>query len=200
LFLRTNKKTPDEMKIRMHTSGGDVQFGIPVMKVKNYSVNSIFEKKLYFLIPFYIFTHEDDFKSCESDNSKLEKLKQEYVEIFEKLEEAAAEGELSYYYMRSIIEMTKLVLENIARKYENVKEGVNSVMGGRVLEHESKTIYNEGWNEGRRDGKLEEKQATAKRLFEMGTKVADISRIVDASINLVRQWISTPANTTTQTI
>lgn len=98
--------------------------------------------------------------------------------------------------MRSIIEMTKVVLKNIARKDEKAKEGVNSVMGGRILEHESKTIH----NEGRRDGQMEEKQATAIRLFKMGTKAEDISYIVDASIDLVRQWISAPANTTTQTI
>ena len=107
---------------------------------------------------------------------------------------------LPFSPMRSIIEMTKVVLKNIARKDEKAKEGVNSVMGGRILEHESKTIHNEGWNEGRRDGQMEEKQATAIRLFEMGTKVEDISYIVDASINLVRQWISAPAYTTNQTI
>ena len=47
---------------------------------------------------------------------------------------------------------------------------------------------------------MKEKQATAIRLFERGTKAEDISYIVDASIDLVRQWISAPANTTTQTI
>ena len=103
---------------------------------------------------------------------------------------------LPFSPMRSIIEMTKVVLKNIARKDEKAKEGVNSVMGGRILEHESKTIH----NEGRRDGQMEEKQATAIRLFKMGTKAEDISYIVDASIDLVRQWISAPANTTTQTI
>ena len=103
---------------------------------------------------------------------------------------------LPFSPMRSIIEMTKAVLENIARKGEKVKEGVNSVMVGRILEHESKTIH----NEGRSGGKLEVKKAIAIRLFEMGTKVEDISYIVDASINLVRQWISAPAYTTNQTI
>ena len=44
--------------------------------------------------------------------------------------------------------MSKKVLENIAKKYENVQKGVNEIMGGRVLEHEGKTIFNEGRNEG----------------------------------------------------
>lgn len=40
--------------------------------------------------------------------------------------------------------MSKKVLEHIARKYDNIREGVKSVMGGKVLEYEAKTIKNEG--------------------------------------------------------
>ena len=61
-------------------------------------------------------------------------------------------------------------------------------MGGVVLEHESKTIYNKGWMEGRMDAK----QAIAMRLYERGTKPEEIAYIVDESVNLVRQWICTP--------
>jgi hypothetical protein len=55
------------------------------------------------------------------------------MEILERLEKATAEGELSFYYTRSIVEMSKLVLENIAKKYEKVRKGVDSVMGGAIL-------------------------------------------------------------------
>ena len=48
--------------------------------------------------------------------------------------------------------MNKKVLENIAKKYENVQRGVNKIMGGRVLEHEWKTIFNEEHNAGRNEG------------------------------------------------
>ena len=49
----------------------------------------------------------------------------------------------------TITDMAGKVLEHIAEKYENVKEGVSSVMGGKVLEYEAKTIKNEGIKEGR---------------------------------------------------
>ena len=137
------------------------------MKMMNYTVDVIFEKELYFLLPFYIFTHE--------------------VLVEEKIT----------YYMRSIIEMSKLVLESIAKNYENVRKGVDSVMGGTILEHESKTIFNEGRNvgleEGRNKGKMEEKETIAKRLSKAGMKDKDIAKYVDASIKLVRQWIGAPA-------
>ena len=184
LFLRSTSSTPDQMKILMHTPGGDVEFGIPVMKIKQYTIESIFEKKLYFLIPVFIFNRESDFKIYEADSSHLEQLKQEYSEILTKLEEAAAQGDLPYYYMRSIIDMTKLVLENIAKKFERIKEGVNSVMGGRILEHESKTIYNEGRNETL--------QHIILHMYKNGMKAEDIAKMIDTSVNLVEQFINSP--------
>ena len=37
-------------------------------------------------------------------------------------------------------------------KYNSVREGVKSVMGGRVLEYEAKTIRNEGIEKGIEEG------------------------------------------------
>jgi hypothetical protein len=65
----------------MHTPGGEIQFGIAVLKMKNYSLKRIFERKLLFLLPFYIFIHEPDFDVLEKDSIKLERLKQEYADM-----------------------------------------------------------------------------------------------------------------------
>ena len=48
----------------------------------------------------------------------------------------------------SYIDMSKKVIENLAVKYTNVTKGVTSVMGGKVLEYEAKTILREGIQEG----------------------------------------------------
>ena len=70
----------------------------------------------------------------------------------ERLQKAADEGLISAYYWRVIMDMSKKVLENIARKYDNVKEGVETIMGGHVLEHEGKKIYNAGMQAGMEAG------------------------------------------------
>ena len=57
-------------------------------------------------------------------------------------------------------------------------------MGGRILEHESKTIYNEGWNKAKQD--------TALRMYEKGIKAEDIADMMGDNITLVKQWLSTP--------
>ena len=58
LFLRHNAAKPERLKTRMVTPGGSLTYEIPVMKAQEYTVEEIFEKKLWFLLPFHIFTHE----------------------------------------------------------------------------------------------------------------------------------------------
>ena len=65
LFLRSNKNTPNEMLVNIVTPGGNVRYKIPVMKIQNYTLDDVFRKKLYFLLPFYIFTHEARFAEYE---------------------------------------------------------------------------------------------------------------------------------------
>ena len=57
------------------------------------------------------------------------------------------------------MDMSNKVLVHIARKYENVMEGVKQVMGGRVLDYEAKRIKNEGIEEGIKEGIVEGKAA-----------------------------------------
>ena len=68
-------------------------------------------------------------------------------------------GSISAYMRKTILEMSGKVLENIAQKYDNVREGVKQVMGGRVLDYEAKRIKNEGREEGREEGIVEGKAA-----------------------------------------
>ena len=161
LFLRSNKNTPDSMKIRMKTPGGDVSYDIPVMKVQNYTLEGIFEKNLLFLIPFYIFNHESRLKEYNTNPEKLETLKKEYEYIKNKLEELCLEYKLDAYTRAAIHKMSNNVVESLAAKYENVKEGVVEIMGGKILDYEAKQIKNEGRAEGRSEANIE----TAQRML-----------------------------------
>lgn len=186
LFLRSNKNTPNSMKIIINTPGGSVNFDVPVMKVNSYSLPQIFEKNLYFLLPFYIFNLEKNFSKYECDPAELEKLKAEYADFMTRLEQAVKDGKISTYYKRTILDMSKKVLENIAVKYQNVQKGVNEIMGGRVLEHEGKTIFNEGIAVGEKRGRLEEKFDTARRLREAGMNDTQIHQFTNLSLDDLR--------------
>lgn len=75
-------------------------------------------------------------------------MKGEYEQIKDRLEALLNQGSISEYMRCTIIDMSNKVLEHIAKKYDAVRKGVKSVMGGKVLEYEAKTIRNEGLKEG----------------------------------------------------
>ena len=180
MFLRSNDNTPDIMEVEINSDGGKLICPVKVFRISDYKLKEIFEKGLYFILPFYIFTHEKEFGSYNDNANELNKLKEEYILMMEMLDEAVAEQKISTYYRRTIIDMSKKVLENIARQYENVRKGVETVMGGQVLEHEGKRIYNEG--------ATDQKEKVAIKLYARGDSIEEIAEIVDAPMNLVMQW------------
>ncbi|MCX4297911.1 MAG: hypothetical protein OSJ73_12885 [Lachnospiraceae bacterium] len=160
LYLRTRKKTPDKMKYVIVTPGGTVQYDIPIMKVKSYSLDDIFEKRLLMLIPFYIFSHEDSFPDYNSSRQRLENLKSEYREILDRLNGLEEQGIIGAFDKRTIIELSSDVIKEITQKYENVKKGVGDIMGGALIETEARRLKNEAEKEAAKK--------TALRLLQMG--------------------------------
>lgn len=148
LFLRHHPSAPDRLKIRMVTPGGSVEYDIMVMKLQQYTIADIFDKNLLLLLPFYIFSHERHFEEYERNETELGILKGEYEQIKDRLEALLNQGSISEYMRCTIIDMSNKVLEHIAKKYDAVRKGVKSVMGGKVLEYEAKTIRNEWLKEG----------------------------------------------------
>ena len=133
----------------------EISYQVLVMKTQQYTIDEIFEKKLLFLIPFYIFTHESRFDEYENNADKRELLRTEVIGTMEKLEQMALTGEISEYEKCTIVDMSRKVVEKIAAKYENVRKEVTSVMGGKVLEYEAKTILQSGIQKGKIDSILE---------------------------------------------
>lgn len=182
LYLRNYKKTPDKMKYVIVTPGGTVKYDIPLMKVQNYTLDDIFEKRLLLLIPFYIFSHEKNFPEYNSNEQKLAKLKSEYRYILERLDELEQQGVIGAFDKRTIIELSSDVVKEIAQKYENVQKGVGDIMGGALIETEARTILNRGKDEGRNENKKE----TALRMLRDGVlpieKIAEYSGLDVAEI------------------
>ena len=175
LYLRHDERTPEHLKIRMVTPGGELTYEIPVMKAQRYTIEEIFKKKLLFLIPFYIFSHEKRFDEYESDDNKLNILKAEYEKIKGKLEEMLIGGQITEYTKCTIVDMSNKVLKNIAQKHTKIQEGVKSVMGGKVLDYEAKEILNQGKREGRQEGVQEGRQERNREIADKMIKRGEMS-------------------------
>ena len=90
------------------------------MKVQEYTLENIFSKGLLLLIrlliPFYIFSHEKNFKVYNSNEQRLAELKAEYRSILERLDKLEQEGIIGAFDKRTIIELSGDVVREIAQK------------------------------------------------------------------------------------
>mgnify|MGYP005888300351 CR=1 FL=1 len=193
--LRHTKNTPEVMTVMIRTPGGEVSYAVPVLKVRQYTVEEIFEKKLYFLIPFHIFVYEKDFKELEENKKKLKQLEEEYAAIRERLEIACQMGDLTEYPKVVILAMSRKVIEHLAAKYEKVAKGVSQQMGGKVLNYEAKDILNRGRAEGRREGEEQTKIQIAKKLLALGNDIQSVADLAE----LPEETVEKLARSTNQT-
>jgi len=196
LYLRTYKKTPDKMKYVIVTPGGTVQYDVPIMKVQTYSLDDIFKKRLLILIPFYIFSHEKSFPEYNSNERKLQELKDEYQLILERLDELEQQEVIGAFDKRTIIDLSGDVINEIAQKYKNVQKGVGDMMRGALIETEARTILNQGIEQGikqgikqgKSQGISETKKQTALKLLKRGKlTVEEIAEDTGLSVMEVEQ-------------
>jgi len=156
IYLRSNQNTPDTLAVTFKTPDGRFTYPIPVIKVKNYTVDELFEKKLYFLIPFHIFVYENSFLLYNENNKKLEELKAIYQDIVDRLEVLALAGELDEHTRHCIMSTSHYVSDYLARNFDAVKKGIGDIMRGQVLDYEAKRIWNagrtDGWSAGHTEG------------------------------------------------
>ena len=186
LYLRCRATTPDVLTVRVELPGGrSAAYDIPAMKAQRYTPEEIFSKGLLFLIPFRIFAHEGRFGRYERDEGLLRDFLSEYAGIRDRLEGLAESGQLTEYVKRTLEEMSGKVLEHIARGHEKVREGVKSIMGGRVLEYEAKTILREGIALGEARGEAKGIASTARRMLVRGVPLEQVVDFTGLSLGEV---------------
>ncbi len=71
-------------------------------------------------------------------------------------------------------------------------------MGGKVLEHEAKTILREGWMQGREEGRregedygrMEQAKETAFNLRTIGLGEETIAKMVNVQVSVIKKWFT----------
>ncbi len=175
LYLHSTKNTPSKMRIEAKAPTGVLPIDILVMKLRDYTLDDMIEKDLLFLFPFYLFRFSDYILAkCDQDTERLEPVRNDYRRMREHLARLVDAGELSAFYRYTIINLNNVVVENLARKYPNVVKGVQSVMGGKVIETEAKRILNAGKQEGRFENLLQNLQKLMQKMGISAEKAMDL--------------------------
>ena len=184
IYLRTTKNTPDVEEVGLKLPDGQVcEYRIPTVKVERYTKDSIFEKNLLMLLPFYVMRYEESAHAIGKDSEKLQRLLKEYESIQINLEKELSIAGRSELYT----DLNKLIVrisDYIFRKEEKVRKGVDEVMGGKVLQLESERLLELGEARGKIIGKAEGKAEGEARLSALinrlilDKRLEEIQRVV----------------------
>ena len=135
LFLRNSTNVPDKMTIEIRTPDGKTcDYSVSVIRENDFTLDDMFDKELYFLLPFYLFQYEDELPRLNADQVYLQSLLDEYDGIADRLNELVEAGKLSSRSRYVIIQMIKRVSDKLAMAQEHVRQKVGDVMGGHVID------------------------------------------------------------------
>ena len=140
LYLRSTANTPDNLEVCIDVDGREFTYTMPVMKLNNYTIDDIFAKKLYFLLPFHFFIYEKDLKVYNTNKEKLQELLCEFEKWISRMMQLD-ERELSQNVKDNLLRYARNVAVGLSHKFGVVREGVDVFMGGVVsryspVEHE----------------------------------------------------------------
>lgn len=142
IYLR-GKGRKDNLTLEIIMPDGQtLKYSLPAVYVEKYTRDTIFQKKLFLLLPFYIMRYEKSKKKLEQNSKQLQELLDEYSAIEKKLEENLLnQGKETQY--RYLIEVIIRIADYIFADFENAKKGFGKVMGGKVLELKTDKLIKE---------------------------------------------------------
>ena len=118
----------EKKRLRMELimpDGKIVRYQVPVLCVQKYTKDEIFQKKLLFLLPFYIMRYEKDKKKINKSETELHKLLEEYESILQHLDKILYDQGAIY---GRLLELIKEISDYIFKKEESVKKGIGDIV------------------------------------------------------------------------
>ena len=153
LYLRSRKKTPDALKVKLVLQDGQsIFYTSPIIKVKEYGKDEIFQKNLMLFLPFYIMRYEEEIQ--KQNVAELDNMYREVDQILEKLDQCREQAKRKGIYI-TVNELFREVSNYMVKGKQDCKKRMDEIMGGHVLELESIKILRQGREEGRAEGRTE---------------------------------------------
>jgi hypothetical protein len=106
---------------------------------------NLIDKRLWFLIPFYFFNF--NLEEMDSSEEMILEMQKTYRDLWDKMDGFVDSGLITEFEKAAIKAMCDKVAEALSNKYRNVQKGVETVMGGQVLDYEAKRIARAAENE-----------------------------------------------------
>ena len=186
IFLRSRESTSDNYTIKVNYPGGSVEYKAPVIKIRDYTIDDIFQKHLLLLLPFFPFLYENELEEMDKDADKINDLHKVLDDVNHRLDEMVTNGDILESNKHHLIDWTQRVFDKLTVRYENVQKGVDEIMGGYILHTRTDDIIEQGIEQGISQGHRED----AIRMSEDGLPPEKIAQYVGEDVSTVKEWLS----------
>lgn len=150
VYLRKTDSVSRSSKLNIHFKNGSVvEYSMNVICVQDYSLEEIFNKKLFMFLPYYILRYEKNMPTAKScDREKLNKLLEDYNVLVNRLETECKDNNTGDF--NDIYNMIIRIINQVV-KSKTIK-GRLKTMNGRLLELPSEKLRREGMEIGIKQG------------------------------------------------
>ena len=156
LYLRRTTQTPETMFVHYHhPQGGELRYPVRTLSLRNYTLEDMISKHLFFLMPFYLFNFEEELKHYDENKAAREDVIHSLDRLLGYLNQMFSKGYLNIYQYGLITDMLRKVTDSLTQKYKSARKELDEIMGGKILEFKGEREYNEGKEKGRQEGRQE---------------------------------------------
>lgn len=185
LFLRKTGRTPERLHVIIETDGTDAEYDVRVQNLADYALSDLIEKNLLFLMPFYMFNHENALgRFSENDEAKKE-VTESVTGVLDDMRERYETGEISYTLYSLLTDMFEQVTDHLTP--DDAVEEVDRIMRDRIVYRGDKLIdqgREEGLETGRKEGRMTTIVGSIQLLRKMGLSDSDITEHITDQFKL----------------
>ena len=180
IFLREESTDLKELIVIIEYPGGQVSYKVPVLKMKDYDIDELFEKKLLLLVPFFVFRYSNkEYAEMNGDIGKMAGLKQRLKRVSEILDGIVQQGEIDRFQKGNILTYIRKILFKLLKNYSSAKKEVEKSMGGFIIKTELDIAREDGIEIGEERGKAKGKAEERDCLNSLNAKLVEENRTED---------------------
>ena len=112
--------------------GAKVMYKAKAIPTLSYTLDDIFEKKLYALIPYYLLKYEKKKDALEASDQDREKLFGDYKDIADRLIRVM-EDDPKAGYVSILLDLVNDIADEVLAGQPKAREGIGEIMGGQVM-------------------------------------------------------------------
>ncbi|MCM1258559.1 MAG: hypothetical protein NC307_11980 [Roseburia sp.] len=126
VYITTNRNNPKELNMKVNFPDGSYIYRVPTVRVHDYSLDSINQKKLLIFLPYLVLRYPQKLKNKKPTTK--EEIVQFYREMLELLEFAYNDSVITVEEYNVILEAIKEAEQRIFKDYADIKQEVDGMV------------------------------------------------------------------------